>query len=121
MSKTVAARCRLRSHKDFATVYGSRQSVRNRHLTACFTDSGLAFSRLGLSVGRRVGNAVCRNRVKRILREVFRQEGHLIALPLDIILIPRSYLTGRNLEEMTGSFQHLVRKLNRLHADEPSS
>ena len=108
-----AADKRLTSHNDFAAVYKLKQSVRNRNLTACFAKSAFPHSRLGLSVSKRIGNAVHRNRVKRVLRAVFRECVDDLCMPLDIILIPRSFETGNNFDEMLSSMQHLFRKLNR--------
>ena len=48
--------------------------------------SSIEGSRLGLSVGAVVGNAVKRNRFKRLLREFFRIHKHLLAKPLDIVV-----------------------------------
>ncbi len=112
---------RLKSHNDFAAVYGGRRSVRNRTLTVCWRHSDLPHSRLGLSVSRRIGNAVQRNRVKRILREVFRASASDLNQPLDLILIPRSFEAGSDYHLMLSSFQHLVRKLNRICSDETES
>ncbi|MFT7617931.1 MAG: ribonuclease P protein component [Planctomycetota bacterium] len=120
MADRKGAQYRLRSHLDFAHVYRPRQSIRNRSLTLCFLKSRHGFSRLGLSVSKRMGNAVHRNRIKRILREAFRQECAGIAEPYDIVLIPRSFETGSNLEVMVASLRHLIRKLNDI-AKEPSS
>ena len=110
---SAAAKTRLRSHADFVAVYTSKQAVRNRNLTACFLASENEVTRLGLSVSRRIGNAVRRNRVKRVLRAAFRQEGHALDVPLDLILIPRSYETAQDFNEMVSSLSHLIRKLNR--------
>jgi len=46
-------------------------------------------SRLGITVSRRVGGAVVRNRVKRLVREFFRHCQHGIAPPQDILVIAR--------------------------------
>ncbi len=103
---------RIRSHNDFARVYRTRQSLRNRTLTLCYATSTNDASRLGLSVSKRIGNSVHRNRVKRVLREVFRAHGTAVLNPVDLILIPRSFASGRCLEEMSASFLHLAAKLN---------
>lgn len=46
-------------------------------------------SRLGITASRRVGNAVVRNRVKRLVREFFRRYQHRIHPPLDVLVIAR--------------------------------
>jgi len=46
-------------------------------------------SRLGITVSRRVGGAVVRNRVKRLVREFFRRRQYSIAPPQDIVVIAR--------------------------------
>ena len=68
-------RPRLSRSADFQRVYRQGDSISSRHfvLYAFPRDEGEAAAdvRLGVSVGRRVGGAVERNRVKRLLREAF--------------------------------------------------
>ena len=51
--------------------------------------NGLPHTRLGLSVSRRVGNAVLRNRWKRIIREAFRTQRDELPVGLDLVVRPR--------------------------------
>ncbi len=62
---------------------------------------GLESSRLGLSVSKKVGNAVVRNKVKRFLREAYR-ESDLRELPLDILIVASPRLKGRFSSEGSG-------------------
>ncbi len=48
--------------------------------------------RFGLSVSKKVGAAVARNRVKRVLREFFRLYGQIITEAVDIVVIPKRSL-----------------------------
>jgi len=53
----------------------------------------LAVTRLGLSVGRKHGGAVRRNRIKRLLREAFRLERPTLPIGLDLVVVPRAGAT----------------------------
>jgi len=78
----------LKKPEQFALVYYKGSSWINRLLIMKAVPNGLDISRYGLSVGKRVGKAVQRNRVKRLLREILR------VIPLkpgwDIIFIARA-------------------------------
>lgn len=80
---------RLAGRKAFARVFGRRCSASNRHLVVYALPNGLAYARLGLSVGRKYGPAVRRNRAKRLLREAFRLEVARRSHGFDLVCIPR--------------------------------
>ena len=84
---------RLRDGRDFQRV--NRTGVRraSRHFVAVIAPArpgSAPAPRLGLAVSRRVGNAVARNRVKRRVREWFRQERASLALRTDWVVIARA-------------------------------
>jgi ribonuclease P protein component len=80
---------RLRSHKDFklALQHGSRRQTKN--FTIILRPNALQFSRLGVTVSKKVGNAVKRNRVKRCLREFFRLHKHKLPPSHDLVIIAK--------------------------------
>jgi ribonuclease P protein component len=69
--------------------------------------------RLGLSVGRRVGNAVERNRVKRVLREAFRRVP-LPDDPVDLVLIARPGRAPVTLADALAGLTDILRRWERL-------
>jgi ribonuclease P protein component len=79
----------LRRQADFQRVYDRRRSVSNAWLIVYACENGLPHLRLGLSVSRRFGKAVRRNRLRRLYREAFRLTRHEMPTGLDLILIPR--------------------------------
>lgn len=80
---------RVRGSADFKAVYATRKSVRLPELTVAYGSNGLPLARLGLSVSVRNGNAVARNRIKRVFREAFRQTRHAFPAGFDYVLIPQ--------------------------------
>ncbi|MBI2807142.1 MAG: ribonuclease P protein component [Planctomycetes bacterium] len=81
---------RLRSPADFKRVYERKCSVSNSWLIVYGLGNGLGRLRLGLSVSRKIGNAVARNRFKRLYREAFRLTRAELPTGLDLILLPKS-------------------------------
>ena len=84
-------RGRLSRSADFERVYRQGRSVANRWLVLyAFPNADTAAGpRLGLSVSRKVGGAVDRNRVKRLLREAFRAEADRVPADRDIVVVAR--------------------------------
>lgn len=76
---------------DFARVYGHRQSAAAGPLVvyAAANDLPDGRTRLGLSVSRRIGNAVVRNAWKRRLREAFRHRTSALPVGTDLIVVVR--------------------------------
>jgi ribonuclease P protein component len=81
---------RLRSPLEFKRVYDRKCSVANQWLVVYGLPNELGRTRLGLSVSKRIGNAVARNRFKRLYREAFRLTRADLPAGLDLILLPRS-------------------------------
>jgi ribonuclease P protein component len=80
---------RIRSERDFQRAYARRRSASEAGLIvyACENETGLA--RLGLSVSRKVGNAVTRNAWKRAIREAFRRHQHELPAGTDFVVVVR--------------------------------
>lgn len=78
---------RLLRRSDFVRVQGKGRRVHTPHFVILLVPN--VSQRLGVTVGRRVGGAIQRNRVKRLVREVFRRNRELFPPDCDIVLVAR--------------------------------
>ncbi len=96
-------------------MYRQGRSVANRYLVVySFPRGGEGPARIGLSVGRKVGGAVERNLVKRLLREAFAAIRGDLAPGYDVVVIARSDVgelaAARGLEGVAEAVGELVGK-----------
>ena len=99
----------VRTHKDFQSVYSRGKSFANRDLVLYVlkTDSAL---KVGFAAGKKLGDSVVRNRVKRILREAFRLNQHLISDGYSILLVGRKNLIDKKSQIAEKAFLDLCRR-----------
>ena len=93
---------RLRKHADYQRVYKASRKQFAKQMTYFFTlrpqlgpdgtplrDAEGSTPRIGLTVGKVMGKAVDRNRIKRRMREAVRRNIASLSLPVDVVLHPR--------------------------------
>jgi ribonuclease P protein component len=80
---------RLTKAREFEAVHQARMRKASGPLSVACIPNGLGYSRLGLSIGRRVGGAVVRSRIKRLIREAFRLEQAAIPMGFDFVVSVR--------------------------------
>jgi ribonuclease P protein component len=81
---------RLLRRSEFMRVQQQGRRVHTTHFVLLLVRARGSITRLGLTVGRRVGGAVQRNRIKRVAREVFRLNRRLFPRDCDVVLVARS-------------------------------
>jgi ribonuclease P protein component len=94
-ASTPAARRRLSRAGEFDAVYRHGRSASSRHMVAYVFRRDPADdepARLGLSVSRKVGGAVERNRLKRLLREALAELGEGVPRGADVVVVARAGL-----------------------------
>lgn len=106
---------RLTTRRQFLTVHEKGRRVSSASFTLLGLSNAHGTSRLGITVTRRVAGAVGRNRVKRVLREIFRRNRAALRPPVDLVIVARTGIEERTLveleKELLKRFKELVRRL----------
>lgn len=103
-------RQRIKKNREFQLVFKNGKSFANRQFVVYrYKKEGQIKFRIGLSVSKKVGNAVTRNRIKRYIRQVFLELKDEVHNEYDYIIIARNPSASLNFHETKKSLQHVLR------------
>jgi len=103
---------RILIRREFNEVFVIKNSASDQNIIIYIKYNTFQYNRLGIVIGKKVGNAVRRNRFKRIVREAFRMSEFETNCCFDIVVLPRKPLdTALKSMDIEKSLRLLVPKL----------
>lgn len=90
----------LNQNRDFLNLYHKGRYVVSKYAVVYFKKNGQPFNRLGVTASKKVGNAVHRNRAKRIIRQAYRDMEVHMPIGYDFVIVARS-CTGDGMVKST--------------------
>lgn len=107
---TLPKRGRLCQNKSFQAVYRAGKSYANKYLVLYVLPNRTAKRQIGFAAGKRLGCAVVRNRLKRLLRESYRLHQSNLINGVDLVLVARQPLLEAGLVQVNKAFLELCAK-----------
>jgi ribonuclease P protein component len=108
MTHSLNAQERIRRRADFQQVYEHGLRAHARFLTLFVLPNHLPVTRLGVAATRKLGDAVHRNRAKRLVREVFRRNKTLPGF--DVVVVPRRELLHAEFSALEADYRTALRR-----------
>lgn len=100
---------RLRKRKDFIRVETKKESrIVTEHLIILVAPNLKNHARIGITVSKRIGTAVIRNRYKRLLREIYRRHKEIFPSGYDCVLIARKQDDNARYENLLYEIVHAL-------------
>jgi ribonuclease P protein component len=104
---------RLLRRADFEKLSEDGNRIDSIYFTIVYSQNGLGRLRLGITVGKRVGRAVIRNRVKRLVREHFRLRKALFSDSYDVNVIAKSGTSDLSSREIRVALEAIIQDMLR--------
>lgn len=96
MKKTVS----MKENRNFRRLYYRGKSAATRYVVVYYIKNRIGSNRLGLTVSTKLGGAVVRNRIKRLLREAYRLHEAEFKTGYDLVLVARGRAAGAKCREI---------------------
>lgn len=111
---------RLRNNKDFQFTYRRGTSISNHLLVLIYRKTGKNNNRVGFSVSRKYGKAVHRNKIKRRLKEIYREQMDRLIEGYDMIFIVRKNARDADYWKLREWMQNLLNRAG-LYRENPKN
>jgi ribonuclease P protein component len=99
---------KIRKRPEYLSIYQHGTRTYARHFTIVAQKNELGYGRLGITVSKKVGDAVCRNRVKRLIREFFRLNKTRLVASRDIVVIGKKGMPRLSYQDVCKELAVLV-------------
>jgi ribonuclease P protein component len=99
----------LKSFREFGRVYTHKESYANKYLVMYILENDREYSRIGISVSKKVGNSVIRHRITRLIRESYRLHEEMLSSGLDIVVIARGPAKDASYYEVEDALLYLAK------------
>jgi len=103
---------RLLKRADYLRLTRTGRQIGNRYFIIRYNASNTGRSKLGTTITKKVGNAVVRNRLKRLMREHFRHNRHRFDDPFDLMIIARKPAAGLTSKQVFDSLDRLFTNIS---------
>ena len=100
----------IKLNRDYKRLYYKGGCVGSDILVVYCKKNSLKCNRLGITVGKKLGGAVVRNRIKRLIRESYRLIESEVALNNDIVIVARSKCAEADFHAVSGTLKRLFKK-----------
>lgn len=100
---------KIRKSSEYEEIFGTSKRIRSKHFNILYVHNTLGYSRAGIVVGKKnVRSAVKRNRIKRLVREVFRQHKSLFD-SLDLVFLAKKGSDNLNYKNVKREIEESIR------------
>lgn len=103
---------RIRKKRDYLVVYQQGVRRHSRYFTIIAHRNPSGMRRLGITVGKKVGSAVIRNKIKRLLREFFRLHKEQFPPAQDTVIMARGAIRSLNHQGLCLELESLLKKIS---------
>jgi len=102
---------RIVRSSDYQVLYKAGKKVHSKRFVLFWKENGIGHHRLGITVSRKAGNSVTRNRIKRLFREIFRKSSRTFPGQFDIVVNVKQGCAAANYAELHGEFIVAVQRI----------